>query len=250
MENPAGGRVGWGRLEAGVAKGTLFVMTGASGVGKGTLRARLMERVKLYYSISMTTRPPRPGERHGVDYWFVDRERFLALREQGAFLESAEYVGRFYGTPRAPVERHLAKGEDVLLEIEVEGAKQVKARAPELGIHAVFLFVVPPSLSELRRRLLFRSGHLDEAKLREIEARLARAEREIAEAGELGFDYVVVNDVLEEAVAALDRIVRSERLKAYRQQEALARALVRHPELEAELDEMERWMVDRGGTRD
>ncbi len=229
-------------------KGTLFVMTGASGVGKGTLRERLMERVKLYYSVSMTTRPPRPGERHGIDYWFVSKERFLALREEGAFLESAEYVGRYYGTPRAPVERHLEKGEDVLLEIEVEGAKQVKARAPGLGIQAVFVFIVPPSLSELRRRLIVRAGRLDADKLKEIEARLARAEREIAEAGELGFDYVVTNDVLEEAVSALEGIVRSERQKAYRQRQALAAALRRDPELEAELGEMERWMVNRGGT--
>ncbi len=226
-------------------KGTLFVMTGPSGVGKGTLRARLLERVKLYYSISMTTRPRRPGERHGVDYWFVDRARFAAAVERGELLEYAEYVGNYYGTPRAPVERHLARGEDVLLEIEVEGAKQVKERAPELGIPAVFVFVVPPSLTELRRRLLLRAGDGEPAKLKEIAARLARAEREIREAAGGGFDYVVTNDVLEAAVADLVRIVTAERLRAYRRQEAVAAALSRDPELEAELDEMERrWMQD------
>ncbi len=232
-----------------VPQGTLFVMTGASGVGKGTLRARLLERVKLYYSISMTTRPARPGERHGVDYWFVDRARFQAAIEAGAFLEYAEYVGNYYGTPRAPVERHLSRGEDVLLEIEVLGAKQVKERAPELGIPAVFIFIVPPSLTELRRRLLLRSGNDDPAKLKEIAARLARAEREIREAGEVGFDYVVTNDVLEEATADLERIVRAERLRAYRRGDALAAALTRDPELEAELDEMERRWMERGRTR-
>ncbi len=229
-------------------QGTLFVMTGASGVGKGTLRARLLERVKLYYSISMTTRAPRPGERHGVDYWFVDRARFEAAVERGELLEYAEYVGNYYGTPRAPVERHLARGEDVLLEIEVEGAKQVKERAPRLGIPAVFIFIVPPSLSELRRRLLLRSGDGDPAKLKEIAARLARAEREIREAGGVGFDYVVTNDVLESATVDLERIVRAERLKTHRRGEALLAALSRDPELEAELDEMERWLVERGRT--
>ncbi len=231
-----------------MTQGTLFVMTGASGVGKGTLRERLLERVKLYYSISMTTRPPRPGERHGVDYWFVDKDRFLAAVENEELLEYAEYVGNFYGTPRKPVERHLARGEDVLLEIEVEGAKQVKKRAPQLGIPAVFVFIVPPSLSELRRRLLLRSGVGDPKKLEEIAARLRRAEREIREAPEIGFDYVVTNDVLEDATQDLERIVRTERLKAYRRQDALEAALQKDPELEAELDEMERWLIERGGT--
>ena len=223
-------------------------MAGASGVGKGTIRARLMERVKLYYSVSMTTRPPRPGERHGVDYWFVDRESFLRLARDGGFLEYAEYVGNLYGTPRAPVERRLARGEDVLLEIEVEGARQVMERAPKLDIPAVFVFVAPPSLTELRRRLLLRSG--GKLSPEEISARLERAEREIREAGEMGFDYVVVNDVLEEAVASLERVVLAERTRAYRNRGVLERALRRDPELEAELDEMERWMIERGGTRD
>ncbi len=229
-------------------QGTLFVMTGASGVGKGTLRARLLQRVKLYYSISMTTRPPRPGERHGVDYWFVDRGTFLEKVKRGAFLEHAEYVGNYYGTPRGPVERHLARGEDVLLEIEVEGAKQVRRRAPELGIPAVFVFIAPPSLSELRRRLLLRSGEGDPARLKEIAARLERAEREIREALKGGFDYVVTNDVIEAATADLERIVRAERLRSYRRGDALLQALERDPELEAELDEMERWLVERGRT--
>jgi guanylate kinase len=121
-------------------RGRLFVMTGASGVGKGTVRAKVLERTRLFYSISMTTRPPRPGERHGVDYYFVDRPTFEALLEEEGFLEHAEYVGHLYGTPKAPVERALERGEDVLLEIEVQGALQVKGKIPE----AVLIFLLPP----------------------------------------------------------------------------------------------------------
>ena len=223
-------------------------MTGASGVGKGTLRERLLERVKLYYSISMTTRSPRPGERHGVDYWFVDEARFLAAIDNKEFLEYAKYVNNYYGTPKKPVLRHLSRGEDVLLEIEVEGAKQVMERAEGLEIPAVFIFIVPPSLTELRRRLLLRSGDGDPKKLEEIAARLRRAEREIREAAEIKFDYVVTNDVLEEATQDLERIVRTERLKHYRRKDALEAALQKDPELEAELDEMERWLIERGRT--
>jgi len=218
-------------------------------VGKGTLRERLLERVKLYYSISMTTRPPRPGERHGVDYWFVDEARFKEAIEAGELLEHAQYVGNYYGTPKGPVLRHLSRGEDVLLEIEVKGARQVKREARKMKIPAVFIFIVPPSLSELRRRLLLRSGVGDPKKLKEIAARLRRAEREIRSAPKIGFDYVVTNDVLEDATQDLERIVRTERLKLYRQQKALEAALQKDPELEAELDAMERWLIERGGTR-
>jgi len=232
-----------------VAEGTLFVMTGASGVGKGTLRKRLLEREKLFYSISMTTRPPRPGERHGVDYWFVSRERFLELVEAKKFLEHASYVNNLYGTPLDPVLRHLKRGEDVLLEIEVQGAKQVREKAEELGLDAVFIFIVPPSLTELRRRLLFRESQRGPDKLKEVAARIKRAEEEIKEAlSGGGFDYVVINDVLEEATQELVTIVRAARLKRERRRDALERALERDPELEAELDEIERWLMQGGGT--
>ena len=231
-----------------MAQGTLFVMTGASGVGKGTLRERLLERVKLYYSISMTTRPPRPGERHGVDYWFVDEARFKAAIDADELLEYAKYVTHYYGTPKKPVLRHLSRGEDVLLEIEVEGAKQVREEARSLRIPVVLIFIVPPSLTELRRRLLLRSGEGDPKKLEEIAARLRRAEREIQEAEAIRFDYVVTNDVLEDATRDLERIVRTERLKLYRRKDALKAALQKDPELEAELDEMERWLIERGRT--
>ncbi|GGN04179.1 guanylate kinase [Thermus composti] len=219
-------------------RGRLFVMTGASGVGKGTVRAKVLERTRLFYSISMTTRPPRPGERDGVDYYFVDRPTFEALLQQDGFLEHAEYVGHFYGTPRAPVERALARGEDVLLEIEVQGALQVKAKVPE----AVLIFLVPPSLSELKRRLVYRGKDRPE----KIKERLERAEWEIKNAHR--FDYVVVNDVLEDAVADFLAILTAERRRTDRMQEALERALVRDLDLESELDEILR--RNYGGTGD
>jgi len=210
-------------------------MTGASGVGKGTLRARLMERVRLYYSISMTTRKPREGERHGIDYWFVDEATFEKTKQEGGFLEYASYVEHSYGTPRAPVERALARGEDVLLEIEVQGALQVAEKIPE----AQLIFVIPPSLSELRRRLLLRGKD----SLEKIEKRLERAREEIALADR--FHYVVVNDVLEDAVADLERIILARRRIVNRMRPALDKALERDPDLEAELDEIAARMIGR-----
>ncbi|AEB12359.1 Guanylate kinase [Marinithermus hydrothermalis DSM 14884] len=213
-----------------MARGNLFVMTGASGVGKGTIRARLMERVAFHYSISMTTRPPREGERHGVDYWFVTPEEFEAEIERGGLLEWCRYVDHYYGTPREPVERALARGEDVLLEIEVQGALQVAQQVPE----AVLIFVVPPSLSELRSRLLRRGKD----SLEKIEKRLKRAEEELEQAE--AFHYVVVNDLLEQAVTAIEHIVWAERSKSARMRHAIERAKARDPLLEAELDRITR----------
>ncbi|MFN3178555.1 MAG: guanylate kinase [Thermus sp.] len=219
-------------------EGRLFVMTGASGVGKGTVRAKVLERTRLFYSISMTTRPPRPGERDGVDYYFVDRAAFEGLLREGGFLEHAEYVGHLYGTPKAPVERALARGEDVLLEIEVQGALQVKEKMPE----AVLIFLLPPSLSELKRRLVYRGKDAPE----KIEKRLEQAEWEIRNAHL--FDYVIVNDVLEEAVADFLAILTAERRRTQRMGAALEKALKRDRDLEAELDEILRRSY--GGTRD
>jgi guanylate kinase len=211
-------------------------MTGASGVGKGTVRAKVLERTRLFYSISMTTRPPRPGERHGVDYYFVDRPTFEALLAEGGFLEHAEYVGHLYGTPKAPVMRALERGEDVLLEIEVQGALQVKDKVPQ----AVLIFLLPPSLSELKRRLVYRGTDGPE----KIEKRLKQAEWEIKNAHL--FDYVVVNDVLEEAVADFLAILTAERRRQKRMQKALEAALRRDEVLEADLDEILRRKY--GGT--
>ncbi len=219
-----------------MSRGNLFVMTGASGVGKGTIRGRLLEYHRMYYSISMTTRPPRPGERHGVDYYFVSKAEFESRIAQNGFLEWAQYVDDYYGTPKAPVEEALSKGQDVLLEIEVQGALQVKQTMPE----AILVFIIPPSLSELRRRLLVRGTD----SLAKIHKRLKRAQEEIGMAH--AFKYVLVNDQLDKAVSDFAAIIQAERLLLPRMGEALARALSLDPALEAELDELERKRREAG----
>jgi len=211
-------------------RGNLFVMTGASGVGKGTIRGRLLEYHRMYYSISMTTRPPRPGERHGMDYYFVSKAEFENKVAQNGFLEWAQYVDDYYGTPREPVEEALNRGQDVLLEIEVQGALQVKQTMPE----AILVFIIPPSLSELRRRLLVRGTD----SLSKIAKRLERAEEEIRMVDR--FKYVLVNDQLDKAVSDFAAIIQAERLLQPRMTEAIARALSKDPALESELDELER----------
>lgn len=214
-------------------RGNLFVMTGASGVGKGTIRGRLLEYHRMYYSISMTTRPPRPGERHGVDYYFVSKAEFESRIAQNGFLEWAQYVDDYYGTPKEPVEEALDKGQDVLLEIEVQGALQVKQTMPE----AILVFIIPPSLSELRRRLLVRGTD----SLSKIRKRLERAVEEIRMADR--FKYVLVNDQLDKAVSDFAAIIQAERLLQPRMAEAVAQALSIDPALESELDELEdRWL--------
>lgn len=217
-------------------RGNLFVMTGASGVGKGTIRGRLLEYHRMYYSISMTTRPPRPGERHGVDYYFVSKAEFESRIAQNGFLEWAQYVDDYYGTPREPVEEALNNGQDVLLEIEVQGALQVKQTLPE----AILVFIIPPSLSELRRRLLVRGTD----SLAKIRKRLERAVEEIGMADR--FKYVLVNDQLDKAVSDFAAIIQAERLLQPRMTEAIARALSRDPALESELDELERKRLEAG----
>lgn len=187
-------------------RGLLIVMTGASGVGKGTLRERWLADKDVFYSISWTTRERRPAERDGLDYHFRTREAFEQEMQGGGFLEHAEFVGNFYGTPRAPVEAALARGQDVVLEIEVEGAMQVASSTPE----AILVFIIPPSLTELRRRLEGRATETPER----IEKRLRRAREEILAAH--SFRYVIVNDDLDRAVADLEAVTRAERLKAQR----------------------------------
>lgn len=188
-------------------RGLAFVMTGASGVGKDTLRRAAWSRLgDIRYSISATTRPMRPGDVDGVTYHFVDVHAFEALVRDDGLLEWAEYVGDRYGTPRAPVDAALADGHDVLMEVELVGARQVRRSMPEV----VSIFVAPPSLAELERRLRGR-GTDDEAK---IQRRLARARDEIRALPE--FDYVIVNDDLDEAAADLVAIVRAERVRASR----------------------------------
>ena len=188
------------------ARGLLLVMTGASGVGKGTLRERWLRGQQVFFSVSKTTRGARPGERPGTDYQFVSEAEFVAELAAGGFLEHAEFAGNRYGTPRGPIEAALAGGQDVVLEIEVLGAMQVRQQAPE----AVLIFIMPPSLSELRRRL---EGRATENQA-QIERRLKRAREEILEAH--NFDYVIMNDDLERAVADLHAVQRAERSRSGR----------------------------------
>jgi guanylate kinase len=174
------------------------VITGPSGVGKGTLIRGLLERVPaLELSVSATTRPPRPGERDGEHYHFLSSEEFGAHVRAGDFVEHATYSGNRYGTLRAELERHLRAGSPVVLEIEVQGARQVREAMPE----AIAVFIAPPSLEALRARLIGRGTDSPE----QVDERLRTARRELEAQPEFG--HVVVNDRLEEATAELVRIV-------------------------------------------
>jgi guanylate kinase len=179
----------------------VFVITGPSGVGKGTLIRGLRERMpELELTVSATTRPPRPGERDGVAYHFLAPEQFAARVASGEFLEHADYSGHRYGTLRSEVDRRLARGAPVVLEIEVQGARQVRRAMPE----SVAVFIAPPSVEALRTRLVGRGTDSPA----QVQARLQTAQRELDAQDE--FAYVVVNDRLEEATDHLVEIVRGE----------------------------------------
>jgi guanylate kinase len=176
----------------------VFVITGPSGVGKGTLIRGLMARhPQLELSVSATTRAPRPGERDGVDYHFLSREEFARLVRAGEFVEHADYAGRSYGTLRSELDDRIAAGIPVVLEIEVQGARQVRAAMPQ----AVQVFIAPPSLQALRTRLVGRGTDDQE----EVERRLTVAEHELHAQPE--FAHVVVNDRLDDALDTLSQIV-------------------------------------------
>jgi len=178
----------------------VFVITGPSGVGKGTLIRGLLAQVpELELSVSATTRRPRPGERDGIDYHFLSPEEFERRAQAGEFLEHATYSGQRYGTLRGEVERRLAAGRPVVLEIEVQGARQVRQAMPE----AVLVFIAPPSLEALRARLVGRGT--DTAA--QVDARMRTAEQELAARSE--FPHVIVNDRLEDATRQLVEIVRA-----------------------------------------
>ncbi|NLL37070.1 MAG: guanylate kinase [Fretibacterium sp.] len=180
-------------------EGKLFVISGPSGVGKGTLRARALEGFDdLVYSISCTTRPPREGEREGMDYRFISEQEFLERVRQGQFLEYARVHGAFYGTLRSDVERDLAAGLDVLLEIDVQGALQVKQLLPS---QAILIFVSPPSVEELERRLRWRHTETED----KIRVRIANAKEELLQADK--YDHVVLNDDLFRAAEELKNII-------------------------------------------
>ncbi len=183
-------------------RGLLIVISGPSGVGKDTLIKSLLEHDRnLRYSVSCTTRSPRPGEVDGVDYSFVTRARFQQLIDEGAFLEHATYNGNFYGTLTERVARERQAGHDVVLKIEVNGAEQVRAKAPD----AVFIFVAPPSVDELVRRQVKRNTETTQ----DMTARREIATREMEYASR--YDHVVVNDELEPAVAEILAIIKQAR---------------------------------------
>ena len=189
-------------------RGLLIVLSGPSGVGKGTVRKELFSQpnTNYEYSISMTTRNPREGEVDGVDYFFKSREEFEALIEQGGLLEHAQFVGNYYGTPLAYVNETLDAGRDVFLEIEVQGAKQIREKAPD----ALFIFLAPPSLSELKSRLVGRGTETEDV----IAKRIATAEEEL-EMMSL-YDYVVENDEVANACDKINAIIKAEHCRRER----------------------------------
>lgn len=182
-------------------KGKTFIICGPSGVGKGTVAARLLASdPSLYFSVSATTRAPRPGETDGVHYHFLTMEKFERWIAEGQFLEHAQYLGNRYGTPRLYVDQAMDRGRDVLLDIEIQGAAQVRRKRPE----AVRIYVAPPSWEELERRLAGR-GTED---LEKVRSRLARGREEFAAARD--FDYLVINDTVDRAVDEIRAIMAAE----------------------------------------
>ncbi len=199
-----------------MAKGMTFIIAGPSGVGKGSVIKKVFESGrKLYFSVSATTRAPRPGERDGMDYHFISCEQFQSWIAEGAFLEYAEFVGNCYGTPKRYVDEAMDRGEDVILDIEVQGAEQIHRLRPE----AVRIFLAPPSWAELRRRLTGRGTESEE----KLEKRLQRSREEFQVARD--YDYLVVNDDLEQAAAEVLAIIAASHCRAEDRYEVVRRTL-------------------------
>ena len=190
-------------------RGNLYIVSAPSGSGKTTLLQHLLKSfTDLNFSVSHTTRRPRQGERHGVDYFFTERDAFSSMIARGEFLEWAEFNGQLYGTTRKFVEDHLESGQDVILDIDVQGARQVKSKMGE----AIAIFVLPPSFQELERRLKARMLESDEVIRRRLE--IARGEIYFYR----DYDYIIINDILENSILLLASIVRSSTAVPRRQQ--------------------------------
>ncbi len=185
-----------------MSKGLLIVLSGPSGVGKGTIYSRLLKTLpNLTVSVSVTTRKPREGEINGVHYYFTTKPEFTEMRDRGELLEYAETVGNFYGTPKTPVLKKLDDGVDVILEIDVKGAKQIKRVYPD----CITIFILPPSEEELKKRLVGRGTETAE----QVRARLALAKEEIAQSGY--FDYNVINNDIDVATDDIIKIIKKQK---------------------------------------
>ncbi len=190
-------------------KGVLLIISGPSGSGKGTIVERLVDDLDYRVSISATTRNPRPNEENGVHYFFKTKEEFEKMIEAGELLEHACFCDNYYGTPKEYVERQLMEGNNIILEIEVQGALQVKKKYND----AVLIFTMPPTIAELRRRLVNRGTEDMET----IDKRIKRAEEELEYLPQ--YDYIVINDTVEQAVRDVDCIVRAEKMRCGRNPE-------------------------------
>lgn len=184
-------------------KGLLIVVSAPSGCGKGTILNEILKDEGYYFSVSATTRAPRPGEKNGINYYFLSKEEFEERIKNGQMLEYARYCGNYYGTPKAETEKKLDDGMNVILEIEVKGAAQIKKKCPD----AVTIFILPPSIEELENRLRKRGTETEDVISQRVEA--ARGEIEYA----ADYDYIIVNDRLEDAVSDFRAVIRAQQLK-------------------------------------
>jgi len=193
-------------------KGLLLILSSPSGAGKSTLARQLLSKdPQMQFSVSATTRPPRPGEQDGREYFFRSQQEFTQLAEDGEMLEHATVFGEAYGTPRQPVVAAMASGKDVIFDVDWQGGQQI--RASDLRENVVSVFVLPPSIAELERRLLARAQDSAET----VARRMAQAKSEISHWHE--YDYVLINDDLDRCVSELDAILVAERMRRFRQVE-------------------------------